>query len=59
MTFSALQANSVNEEPDVYVSKADEDEAEQWDELTGGADGNEHGESEYSDDLRELGLRIT
>lgn len=55
MTFSALQANSIAEEPLEYVSKADEDEAEQWESLTGGGvDGRT--DDDYSDDLRELGL---
>lgn len=56
MTFSALQANSVAEEPIEYVSKADEDEVRQWEQLTGGVNG-ELGPDEYDADLRELGLR--
>lgn len=51
MTYAALQANATGEElPDVYVSKSDEDEAVQWETLTGVSDDD-------AADLRELGLR--
>jgi hypothetical protein len=53
MTFSTLQASSSGEEELVYVSKADEDEAVQWETLTGGIDGRD---DEFRDDLRNLGL---
>lgn len=51
MTYAALQANATGvEESDVYISKADEAEAHQWETLTGVSDDD-------SADLRELGLR--
>jgi hypothetical protein len=52
MTYAALQANSVVE-PEVYISKADEDEVKQWEHLTGEVSDDS---DEYGNDLAALGL---
>jgi len=51
MTFASLEQQRFKE-PDIYVPKNDESEARQWEELTG-----EGVPDDYTDDLRELGLR--
>lgn len=56
MTFSTLQANTIGDEPLEYISKADADEADQWERLTRAGGVNGRTDDEYRDDLRELGL---